>query len=75
MDTFQFAWTKEASTSQASGDGFNSVFFSTSVFGDNFGEGVLGVTVLIYNISYGETTQEADVIINQAFQFDSFGAS
>ena len=33
---------------------------------------MLGVTVLLYNISYGEITQEADVIVNQAFQFDSY---
>ena len=72
MDIFQFAWTKEVSTSQSSGDGFNSVFFSTSVFGEDFGEGVLGVTVLLYDFGNGEVTQEADVIINQAYQFNSY---
>jgi YVTN family beta-propeller protein len=72
MDIFQFAWTKEAITSQASGDGINSVFFSTSVFGDDFGEDVLGVTVLLYSFGDGEVTQEADVLINQAYQFDSY---
>ncbi len=72
MDAFQFGWTFETSTSQASGDGLNSVFFSTSVFGENFGEDVLGVTVLLYDISQGEVTQEADVIINQAYQFNSY---
>ena len=72
MDAFQFAWTFEAGTSQASGDGFNSVFFSTTIFGETFGDGVLGVTVLLFDISQGEVTQEADVIVNQAYQFNSY---
>ena len=72
MDVFQFGWTNESSTSQASGDSYNSVFFSTSVFGEDFGEGVLAVTVLLYDFGDGEVTQEADVLINQAFQFNSY---
>ncbi len=72
MDALQFAGAFEVDTSQASDDGFNSVFFSTTVFGDSFGEGVLGVTVLLFQISQGEVTEEADVIINEAYQFDSY---
>ena len=72
MDAFKFAWTKETGTPQALDDGINSVFFSTSVFGEAFGEGVLGVTILLYDINNGEVSREADVIINQAFQYDSY---
>lgn len=72
MDAFQFSWNLGASTSKASGDGFNSVFFSTSVFGEDFGEDALAVTILLYDISEGEVSQEGDVIINQSNQFNSY---
>lgn len=72
MDAFQFDWILEANTSQASSDGFNSVFFSNSVFGETFGDGVLAVTVLLFDISQGEVSQEGDVVVNQAYQFDSY---
>ena len=66
MVTVQFSWVFDSAASKASGDGKNSVFLSDSVFGDTFGDEALAVTVYLDGIS------EADVMVNQAFSFNSY---
>ncbi|MEO5719158.1 MAG: matrixin family metalloprotease [Chthoniobacterales bacterium] len=53
----------------ATGDGVNSASFSSTVFGDTFGSGVLAVT---YYRSQGGAMIEADVLFNTAQFFDSY---
>ena len=66
MVTVQFSWVFDSAASKASGDGKNSVFLSDSVFGDTFGDEALAVTAYLDGIS------EADVMVNQAFSFNSY---
>ena len=47
----------------------NSASFSSTVFGDSFGSGVLAVT---YYRTQGSTFQEADILFNNAQPFDSY---
>lgn len=46
-----------------------SVFFSTTVFGDKFGNGVLAITLLSYR---GDVFEQTDTIFNSAFAWDSY---
>ena len=52
-----------------SGDDEMSALFSTTVFGDRFGTGVLAVTLLNYRNSVME---ETDTVFNSAFTWDSY---
>jgi len=66
----QFTWTVAASGTAASGgDGVNSVQFSSTVYGDKFGAGVLAVTLIN---STGDSITENDVLFNSANKFNSF---
>ncbi|HEX4667012.1 MAG TPA: matrixin family metalloprotease [Chthoniobacterales bacterium] len=69
MGNVQLAAVMNSSLPISSGDGINSASFSSSVFGQSFGTGVLAVTYYIYQ---GGTFQEADVLFNQAQIFDSY---
>ncbi len=70
LATIQFVWVKDSTVPKSSGDLLNSVFFSNSVFGDDFGEDVLATTV--YLTDEHNDTDEADVVVNQAFPFNSY---
>ena len=52
-------------------DHINSVFFSSTVYGQSFGSGTLGITVRYFNGTTNRTT-ESDTVINTAFQWDSY---
>ncbi|MGH8164343.1 MAG: matrixin family metalloprotease, partial [Rhodanobacteraceae bacterium] len=69
MNSVQFAQVFNSSASQSSGDRQNSVFFSSTVFGDQFGNGVLAVTTYL---SQNGRIVEADVVFNQNQPFDSY---
>ena len=51
------------------GDGINTVFNSSNIYGDTFDLGVLAVTLLSYDDS---TLYETDVILNTRYTFDSY---
>ncbi len=53
----------------STGDRVNSVVFSSSVFGQSFGNGTLAVT---YYIMQGSNLLEADVLFNSAMSFNSY---
>ncbi len=58
-----------------SGDGKNSVFFDSTVFGQEFGGDTLAITQYYYSTSgpsNAETFTEADVVFNSAVPFDSY---
>ncbi len=63
--------TQETSFTPAQRDGKNSVFFSTSVFGEGFGDDTLATTVSYYNPNTG-VAAEADVVFNVAQSFNSY---
>ena len=45
FDFFTFAWVSGSTAPIGSPDGFNSVFFLYTIFGEGFGEDTLAVTV------------------------------
>jgi len=53
----------------ATGDGVNSIVFSSTIFGQAFGSGTLAIT---YYRSQGATLIEADVLFNTAQTWDSY---
>jgi len=55
---------------QISDDAVNAVFFSNTIFGDDFGDQTLAVTV--YLTDSGVNMIEADVLVNNAYRFDSY---
>jgi hypothetical protein len=65
----QYSKVMNSNASISSGDGVNSVAFSSTVFGDSFGSGVLAVTTYLTN---NNKTAEADVLFNKAQEFDSY---
>ena len=69
MGRIQLAKVMDSTKPVSSGDGINSVSFAATVFGDDFGSGVLAVT---YYTFQGGTFQEADVLFNKAQTFDSY---
>ena len=69
MENVQLAAAMDSTKPISSGDGINSASFSSSVFGDSFGSGVLAVT---YYRTQAATLLEADVLFNNAQTFDSY---
>jgi hypothetical protein len=69
MGRIQLAKVMDSSKPIASGDGINSTSFASTVFGDDFGTGVLAVT---YYTFQGAAFKEADVLFNKAQTFDSY---
>ena len=57
-----------ALSSNPEGDAQNSVFFSSTVYGDSFGRGVLAITLISSRTDFTET----DVFFNNAIDFDSY---
>src|SRR5688572_4450514 len=65
----KFAVNRGSILPAASGDGNTSVTMSNTIYGEDFGGGVLAVTL----VSPRDTTfVEADVIFNRAFDWDSY---
>ncbi len=69
MKQVQFKRVMDSSVPLSSGDGVNCVVFSTTIFGETFGSGVLAVT---YYRTQGKNITEADVLFNKAETFDSY---
>ncbi len=63
--------TQETNFTPAQGDGRNSVFFATSVYGEGFGDDTLATTVNLYNPDT-HVTLESDVIFNSAVPYNSY---
>ena len=53
------------------GDGVNSVLFSNTIYGEDFGDDTLAITISLYDPSTNIKT-EADVLFNSAQPFDSY---
>jgi hypothetical protein len=65
----QLTGVMDAALTAGKSDRINSVVFSTSVFGQAFGNGTLAVT---YYMTQGTDMIEADVLFNRAQVFDSY---
>jgi hypothetical protein len=53
----------------SSGDGVNTIAFSSTIFGQSFGSSTLAVTYYVY---YGGTMSEADILVNNHQTWDSY---
>ena len=69
VDFITLSSIASATVPEISGDGVNATFFSSTIFGDTFGDDTLAVTVFLTS---GEVMTEADVICNTAFHYDSY---
>jgi len=69
MNDVQLARVMNSTKPVSSGDKINSASFADTVFGDDFGNGVLAVTYYTYQ---GKTFLEADILFNKAQKFDSY---
>ena len=69
MGTLQFNANLGAGSAAASGDGVNSIVFSSTMFGQTFGSSTLAVT---YWRSSGGRIVEADILFNNHQTFDSY---
>jgi len=65
----QFSWVKNSPVVPAEGDDEMSVMFDNKIFGDNFGSGVLAVTLLAYR---NGNFEETDTVFNNAIAWDSY---
>lgn len=71
MDRTQFSWTIAPPNTPAGMDGVNSMQFSDTVYGDDFGNTTLAVTLIDRN---GNSTTETDVLYNTAYRWNSYRA-
>ncbi|PYL33075.1 MAG: hypothetical protein DMF35_07180 [Verrucomicrobia bacterium] len=69
LDGMQFGRVMNSTAAVASGDGVNSMAFSSTVFGSSFGSNTLAVTTYYYRSS---TMVEADILFNRAQPYDSY---
>ena len=66
----QFTWTEAApGTAASANDGINSMQFASTIYGDNFGDSTLAISLIH---SSGSQTTETDVLFNTAFRFNSY---
>jgi hypothetical protein len=72
LDFITFSSVSSPTVPEVSGDGLNCAFFSSTIFGDSFGDGTLAVTVLLSTASDNTATAETDVVVNSAYRYDSY---
>ncbi len=69
----QFVPVVDDGATAQQGDGKNTVAFSSSIYGDSFGDETIAVTLLHHTNT--TTIGEADVLVNSADTFDSYGGA
>lgn len=72
LDFISFSSLSSGTVPEVSGDGVNSVFSATTLFGDSFGEDTLAATVYFTSSQNSAALVEADVVVNAAYRFDSY---
>jgi predicted Zn-dependent protease len=65
----RFTFVRESTAARTSGNRLNNIFFSSSVYGESWGNGVLAVTLSSRN---SRNTNESDVLFNSRLQWDSY---
>lgn len=69
LNRVQFRAVRESNAPMADNNGYNNVFFSSSVFGRSFGSGTLAITTSHSRLN---ARTEADVLFNSAFSWNSY---
>ena len=69
LNSSRFTVIRDSSASRGDGDETNNIFFSSTIYGDSFGDRVLAVTTAWRR---GSTRIEADVIFNTAYSWNSY---
>jgi len=69
LNTVQFRIVRDSTAPIGDGNGYNNVFFSTSVYGDVFDSRTLAITT---NWSVGSRRSEADVVFNTTLPWNSY---
>ncbi len=72
LDFLTLIGITNSTTPKGSADGYNSVFFSNTIFGEGFGKDTLAVTVWESADGYPIYFTETDVIFNTAQTFNSY---
>lgn len=72
LDFLTLNWILDSSAPKGSPDGFNTVFFSNTVFGEGFGQDTLALTVWWNTTGYPVYLTEDDVVFNTAQSFNSY---
>lgn len=72
IDFVKFAWVSGSTAPKGPDDGFNSVLFSDTIFGEGFGDSTLAVTVVWTSDRDATVETEADVIFNNAQSYNSY---
>ena len=70
LTNVQFSGVSGSTASLGDGNGFNNVFFSANVYGDDFGDGTLAITLSTFIVGGNRT--EADVIFNASGKWNSY---
>ncbi|HYD85671.1 MAG TPA: matrixin family metalloprotease, partial [Opitutus sp.] len=65
----QFGYVKSSNVSKSRGNGYNNVFFDSTIYGQSFGDRVLAVTLMR---STGGRLVETDVVVNTANTWNSY---
>lgn len=69
MQRTKLVGISDSEAPQGEDNGFNNVFFSDEVYGDEFGD-ALGITLTW--VSNGQYRQESDIIMNSTYEWDSY---
>jgi Matrixin/Putative Ig domain len=72
LDRVSFSWVLNSIATEDALDGYNSVFFSSTILGEGFGDDTLAATVVWYDTSDYGTAIEADVVFNIGQTFNSY---
>jgi hypothetical protein len=65
----RFTFVRDSTAARTSGNRLNNIFFSSTVYGESWGNGVLAVTLSSRN---SRNTTESDVLFNNRLQWDSY---
>lgn len=71
LSRVQFRVVRDSTAPTGDNNGYNNVFFSSSIYGRSFGSSTLAVTTNWYRVSNNART-EADVVFNTAFSWNSY---
>ena len=72
LDAVKFISVLDSTAPKEGLDGYNSVFFSSTILGEGFGDDTLAATVVWYNTDDYGTAIEADVVFNTSQTFNSY---
>jgi hypothetical protein len=71
LTNVKFTVVRDSTAPQGSGNGFNNVFWSTTIYGNTWGSRTLGITLSNYSTSTNAFT-ETDVLFNNTLNWNSY---